>query len=422
MAKNRPTAEEVAERRHTLAYIRLITSRRPIFFTFPAAMEQDFQRKRVASSLFYIRSGQWLLLLMFTLIVAIAWFNYRPLMAARDYLLIKTIYAPVGALILFIIFGNRLPWVHRRFHAVMFPVSLIQIVLIQQHVFQATGNSYYEYATYNLMITLLLVALGLRFATPVLLGLYLLSGAVSLLSAMLFGLPVNPLSFFYYYVIFGTVILVLAAIAERQERFGFLQELLARLQGEELTRLNRTLEKIAHEDALTGIPNRRSFDETAEKEFERATRDRQPLSVLLLDVDYFKRYNDTYGHAAGDKCLQLIARTLQEALMRPADMVARYGGEEFILLLPNTPPDGAAKVAERILRWVDAGQIPHETSSVAQHVTVSIGIYTLIPDKQQTLKGVVKQADEALYAAKGSGRHRYLALTPESTEFAAQPQ
>ncbi|HEX5359704.1 MAG TPA: diguanylate cyclase [Fluviicoccus sp.] len=422
MRQTAPTPEEIAERKHTLAYIRLILSRRPIFFVFPKLMEQDFQHKRVASSLFYIRSGQWLLLLMFSLIVAIAWFNFKPLMAARDYLLIKAIYAPVGALILFIIFGNRLPWVQRRFHTVMFPVSLIQIVLIQQHVFQATGNDYYEYATYNLMITLLLVALGLRFATPVLLGLYLLSGAVSLVSAMLFGLAVNALSFFYYYMIFGTVILVLAAIAERQERFAFLQELLARIQGEELARLNRKLDKIAHEDALTGIPNRRSFDETAEKEFERATRDRQPLSILLLDVDYFKRYNDTYGHAAGDKCLQLIARTLQEALMRPADVVARYGGEEFILMLPNTPPEGAAKVAERILRWVDAQQIPHESSSVATHVTVSLGVYTLIPDKQQTLKGVVKQADEALYAAKGAGRHRYLALTPESAEFPAQPQ
>ncbi len=157
-------AHDPVQQRHTLAYIRLILSRRPIFFRFPAAMESDFQKKRVESSLFYIRSGQWLLLLMFAIIVGIAWTDFQPLMTAHNYQLIRLIYVPVGAAILFIIYGNRIPWVHRHFHAVMFPVCVLQIVLILQHVFQATGNAYYEYAVYNLMITLLLVALGLRFS------------------------------------------------------------------------------------------------------------------------------------------------------------------------------------------------------------------------------------------------------------------
>ena len=234
---------------------------------------------------------------------------------------------------------------------------------------------------------------------------YLTAAMTGLLTAVILKLPINLLAFTYYYVLYGTVILALAAITERQERFAFLQELLAKIQGAELVRLNRKLDKIAHEDALTGMPNRRSFDEVAEKEFDRAMRDRQPFSVLLLDVDYFKRYNDTYGHAAGDKCLQAIARALQEALMRPADMGARYGGEEFVVLLPNTHARGAAKVAERILRWVDNLQIPHESSAVAAHVTVSIGVNTLAPLGHNTLKEAVKQADEALYAAKGGGRH-----------------
>jgi diguanylate cyclase (GGDEF)-like protein len=399
------SAEELAERRHTLAYIRLILSRRPIFFKFPERMEAQFLKKRVESSLFYIHSGQWLLLLMFSAILGMAWVYFRELLSANHFLLFKYVYFPVGAAILFILYGSRLPWVRRHFHKAMFPVSLMQMVLIQQHIFMSDGNAYYDYAVYNQMITMLLIALGLRFSTPVLLLFYLTAAMTGLLTAVILKLPINLLAFTYYYVLYGTVILALAAITERQERFAFLQELLAKIQGAELVRLNRKLDKIAHEDALTGMPNRRSFDEVAEKEFDRAMRDRQPFSVLLLDVDYFKRYNDTYGHAAGDKCLQAIARALQEALMRPADMGARYGGEEFVVLLPNTHARGAAKVAERILRWVDNLQIPHESSAVAAHVTVSIGVNTLAPLGHNTLKEAVKQADEALYAAKGGGRH-----------------
>jgi diguanylate cyclase (GGDEF)-like protein len=413
-------AHDPVQQRHTLAYIRLILSRRPIFFMFPAAMESDFQKKRVESSLFYIRSGQWLLLMMFAIIVGIAWTDFHPLMTAHNYQLIRLIYVPVGAAILFIIYGNRIPWVHRHFHAVMFPVCVLQIVLILQHVFQASGNAYYEYAVYNLMITLLLVALGLRFFTPVLLLLYVLCGGLSLVIAEVLGLPVDGLSFFYYYIIYGTVILALAGIAERQERFAFLQELLARVQGEELTRLNRALDKIAHEDALTGIPNRRSFDDAAEREFDRARRDRQPFSLLLLDVDYFKRFNDTYGHAAGDKCLQAVAAALDHTLRRPADLAARYGGEEFVVMLPNTHAQGAAQMAERILREVELLAIPHAASAVAAHVTVSIGVKTLLPDEDiHTLKEVVKLADDALYAAKGRGRRRFVMHGGSAAELTA---
>ncbi len=403
------SAEDLAGQKHTLAYIRLILSRRPIFFRFPKDMEADFLEKRVESSLFYIHSGQWLLLAMFATILAVAWVSFRDVIIADNYWLARTIFGPVGVSILFVLYGSRIPWVRTHFHLAMFPVSLMQLVLIQQHIFIANGEGYYDYAVYNLMITLLLVALGLRFFTPVLLLLYGLSAIIGVVTAKLAGLTVDTLAFFYYYILFGTVILALAAIAERQERFGFLQELLATLQGAELIRLNRQLDKIAHEDALTGIPNRRSFDDAAEREFDRARRDRQPFSILLLDVDYFKRYNDSYGHAAGDKCLQAVARALDECLRRPADMAARYGGEEFIVMLPNTPVHGAAQMAERILQQIDRLAIPHAASAVASWVTVSIGVKTLLPDEHlHSLKETVKMADDALYAAKGAGRHRFM--------------
>jgi PleD family two-component response regulator len=134
-------------------------------------------------------------------------------------------------------------------------------------------------------------------------------------------------SFNYYYVLFDIVIIALAGIAERHERFAFLQELLVSYQSQELAHLNQRLDKIAHEDALTGIANRRSFNNAAEREWDIAQRYQRPLSLLQLDVDFFKRYNDTYGHEGGDKLLQLIARAIRNAMMRPADLAARYGGE-----------------------------------------------------------------------------------------------
>ena len=395
-----------ADRNTDLACIRDLLQRKPIFFRFPAAMEADFQAKRIESSLFYISSGQWLLIAMFLTMIAVAGIGFQKYLSTNHYFLLKYIYGPVGLGILFIIYGPTLDWVKRHYHHVMLAVSTFQIIAIQEHIFLSVGTGYYAFAVYNQMICLLLVALGLRFPTPMLVAQYAGCAAVSVGIALLARLDIQPLAFSYYFLLYGLVIVVLAWIAERQERFGFLQELMVSYQSEELARLNRRLDKIAHEDALTGIANRRSFDDTAEREWERALREQRPLS-LLLDVDYFKRYNDTYGHDGGDKCLQDIARSLREALMRPADLAARYGGEEFAVLLPDTHQRGAVMVAERIIRWVDGRQIPHAGSSVSAHVTVSIGVTTLVPAPAQSLRDVVKQADEALYAAKAGGRHQY---------------
>ena len=389
------------------AYIRQILARRPIFFVFPPEMEADFLEKRVESSLFYIRSGQWLLLAMFLAIIAVGMVYFHDVMMANNFQLLKFVQAPVGAAILFIIYGPLIPIVRKNFHRVMFPISVLQIIAIQQHIFMSAGTGYYIYAIFNQMITMLLVALGLRFATPVLLVHYVLCALSSLAIGALLGFPVDLLAFNYYFILYGTVIIALAGISERQERFAFLQELLVSYQSEELAKLNHRLDKIAHEDALTGIANRRSFDDFAAREWERAYREQRTLSLLLLDVDYFKRYNDTYGHEGGDKCLQEIARTIREALMRPADLAARYGGEEFAVLLPDTQLRGATMVAERIIRWVDGRHILHAGSTVAPHVTVSIGLVTLIPEPGQTLREAIKRADEALYQAKGNGRHQY---------------
>lgn len=388
-------------------YIRQTLKDRPFFCYFPPAMEAEFLETRVESSLYYIRSGQWLLLFMFMVIITIAWVFFQDVFTANNFYQLKFIEIPLGLSILFIIYGNRITGVREHFHRVMFPVAAFIITDIQLHIFLTTDTGYYMYAIFNQTISMLLIAIGLRFTTKVLLLLYGLGGFSGLVLGYFLHLPINILSFSYYFALFGVVITVLAGISERQERFAFLQELLVSFQSQELTRLNRQLDKIAHEDALTSIANRRSFNNAAEREWDIALREQRPLSLLLLDVDFFKRYNDTYGHEDGDKCLQAIAHAIRDAMLRPADLAARYGGEEFVVLMPDTDEQGAIMVAQRIIDAVDACQIPHASSTTAAHVTVSIGIATLIPKTGQPPQDAVRQADAALYQAKDHGRHQY---------------
>ena len=175
---------------------------------------------------------------------------------------------------------------------------------------------------------------------------------------------------------------------------------------EELLRANEQLKAFSRTDGLLGIPNRAYLDERIQEELATAQRQRWPLSVLMMDVDYFKRYNDTYGHQAGDACLQAVARAAQKALPRATDFLARYGGEELAVLLPDTSTHDAIRVANRILQAVQALEIEHKASDAAPHVTLSIGVATVVPTRREDGANVFQRADEALYKAKHAGRNQ----------------
>lgn len=166
---------------------------------------------------------------------------------------------------------------------------------------------------------------------------------------------------------------------------------------------NKRLEILAASDALTGLANRRAFDAAMALELGRAGRAGSPFSLLLVDADHFKKYNDHYGHQSGDACLKAIALVLKSALRRPADLAARYGGEEFALLLPDTDNEGAAAVAESVRAGVSALHLPHAQSPFGR-VTVSIGVATIVPRKRDKACALVEPADKALYRAKAQGR------------------
>lgn len=173
-----------------------------------------------------------------------------------------------------------------------------------------------------------------------------------------------------------------------------------------LAKANVTLAQMARLDSLTQLPNRRSFDEAMDREWRRLARENKELSLVLCDIDCFKQYNDTYGHQAGDKCLQLVGKALNSCIRRGGDLVCRYGGEEFIFLLPNTPLGGATRFAERVRQAVEALVVPHSSSKVAPMVTLSLGVAAQVPCMDRSSATLIKAADEALYQAKESGRNR----------------
>ena len=168
------------------------------------------------------------------------------------------------------------------------------------------------------------------------------------------------------------------------------------------------LQHMAVRDGLTGLANRLSFDEKIEAEWLHNLREGTSLSVLLIDVDHFKLYNDHYGHQKGDACLKAVAQAIGGQVFRPSDLAARYGGEEFVVVLPNTDGEAAFAVAERIRHAIESLQIPHDASLTAPFVTLSIGVSHAVPFDGASHENLIAKADEALYQAKHAGRNRVM--------------
>ncbi len=185
----------------------------------------------------------------------------------------------------------------------------------------------------------------------------------------------------------------------------FAQKMLRETQ-RELAERNQELKRLSSEDGLTGVANRRVFDETLRTEWLRGARSGKSLGLVLLDVDCFKLFNDHYGHQGGDGVLQQVAAVLKQAAQRPADLAARYGGEEFVILLPETEINGVLQVAERLRSGVEALALEHKHSLVTDHVTVSVGAAATLAVAGLAPEALVQAADQALYSAKKEGRNR----------------
>lgn len=201
---------------------------------------------------------------------------------------------------------------------------------------------------------------------------------------------------------------------ELQERNTYLETLVKQLE-----EANEKLEKIARIDALTEIGNRLYFNDCLEREWQRSLREKQPLGLILCDVDNFKLYNDTYGHLKGDRCLFAVAQGLKTAVLRGTDLVCRYGGEEFAIILPNTDNQGGEAICQRIIEQIQQLKIPHRASTIASdicgeqlpYVSISLGFASLIPSPSLTSDVLISISDSALYKAKETGKNRFCVTT-----------
>jgi diguanylate cyclase (GGDEF)-like protein len=175
----------------------------------------------------------------------------------------------------------------------------------------------------------------------------------------------------------------------------------------DLERANQSLQQLVRKDPLTGLWNRRHYDEVIEIEWRRCLRHKKPIALMILDIDHFKKYNDYYGHVAGDHCLIKIAQAVRGLFRRSSDLTVRLGGEEFLIVMPETDKDDAIKMADRLLKEIEELNIPHELSPVIARVSISIGVTSMVPEHDNSYLELLLTADKALYQAKSSGRNQY---------------
>ncbi len=390
--------------------IRRLVSRQALWCILPAPTDRLFARYREHS---FVRMvlGSWPLLIMALVLAGLS----GPQLLGADIVGRDALYWWRGLALLGVILSAGIMLLHfrtcqRHYQIVIVVTGCLSLAVILLGTLVMESERLMRAISYGSVLTVTIQVLALKLSLRMA---ALASGSGILLAVGITkAMGVSPDWDLFIWHSGGSLIvnLVIAAVQERQERISFLRGLLLEYESAERERLNTILERHASEDQLTGLPNRRVLNDVLLREWERASRSRKSMAVLFMDVDYFKRYNDSLGHLAGDDCLAALARAMQSALLRPTDLVARYGGEEFVMLLPETDADGAMGVARRVLNAIDACAIPHPASAVAPHVTISIGVAVMVPEGKRP-QNQIDAADAALYEAKGRGRHQ-IVLAP----------
>ncbi len=297
--------------------------------------------------------------------------------------------------------------------AASFLMFFIGLSIMAMLIMTSADPSQKYYAGLVLVTFYAYMAIGLRFCYATAVG-WAVAGAYFLLSffAIKPGFPFlvgNTFTLFFANII-G---MVGNFLFEKSVRRGFLLSILYKIESQNLKEANAKLEKLSNTDGLTKVANRRYFEEFLEREWMRAMRYKYSISLLMIDIDYFKNYNDHLGHQAGDQCLIKIASVLKTFERRPGDIVARYGGEEFVVVLSDTSAEDARRIAEEIRRKVMSLKLSHPDSSVNDVVTISIGVAAMIPSESITKEKLIEEADKFMYQAKAYGRNQTVSAKME---------
>lgn len=376
---------------------------------FSAGLETDFRNHVKLRALDILRQG-WLTILFFYLLVALATYVEVRLLSYPLFLEgnLKVWWAAVlseGVAITALILLPRIPFMVANFWT---SITLIAGLAIAAIIIATSAfpDPYFNQHSSYVVIFIISVVYGIG-------SMRLVPAAIAAATAGLLGWAVIwffdlwfDWGLFAQYVILANVVgMLICYLLEQRDRRMFLQARLLELEKGKLDSLSRELSRLSREDVLTGLANRRHFNEVFQLEWDRARREQQMISLLFVDIDHFKPFNDNHGHLEGDRVLSRVGQALRDTLRRPGDLAARYGGEEFVLLLPGTPSVGAQEVAAQVREAVEGLRIPHQASSVGPHVTASVGVATLSPELGLRSAQLIARADEAVYAAKAAGRN-----------------
>ncbi|WP_202742192.1 GGDEF domain-containing protein [Acinetobacter calcoaceticus] len=281
----------------------------------------------------------------------------------------------------------------------------VAITFILINVIENGQDNVLFHAAMMYAIVIIYGAVGMRFYTAIFAG--WMGGLVGILASNYLNGVIDWTFLNRTYTFSSFLGMTLAYATDRQHRENYLQNCMIELNRIELMQQAQQLSLLSQQDALTGLANRRYLDETLDNEWRRALRHETPLTIMMVDIDYFKSYNDTLGHLKGDECLKEIAIAISSIAARSGDLVARYGGEEFLLLFPMTNAQQALIQVERLMSAINKIAIEHPSSSVSESVTISVGVATTIPRLNDSISAFVARADHALYKAKTSGRNQY---------------
>lgn len=390
---------------------------------FPGELEVRFRRWLDLRMQALLRQYLWALLVLYGFLMAvtagsIAAFSDEPQRSSDLHGFLIQALALGGAMLLLML-AVRQPVAGGRFRYAVAVVSIALLVILGVGV-QAYGDDYNRLmGMVNLWVAATVIfATGLHLPRScIVIMLFALPGIV--LGPVALGLADNLWRYTIQLLACGIFLLVFSFVMARVQRQVFLQEGILLHDKTRLLELSGQLAELSLQDALTGVANRRRFDEVLEREWGRARRQRSPLALLFIDVDHFKAYNDHYGHQAGDDGLRAIALALVESGRRESDLVARYGGEEFVLLLPDTDEAGALGAARRIQTFLAQAALPHETAPLGR-VTASIGVAVCVPSVESVPAGLVAAADKAVYRAKKNGRDCIVLASRDEEAMAAE--
>lgn len=290
--------------------------------------------------------------------------------------------------------------------------AAVAITFILINVLENGQDNVLFHAAMMYAIVIIYGAVGMRFYTAIIAG--WVGGLFGILVSTYLNGDIDWTFLNRTYTFSSFLGMTLAYATDRQHRENYLQNCMIELNRIELMQQAQQLSLLSQQDALTGLANRRYLDETLDNEWRRALRHETPLTIMMVDIDFFKPYNDSLGHLKGDQCLKDIATAISSIAARSGDLVARYGGEEFLLLFPMTNAQQAKIQAERLMNAIKKIAIVHPCSSVSPYVTISVGVATTIPRLNDSISAFVSRADHALYQAKTNGRNQYqIALNEE---------